>query len=454
MASPRPRSHVRRATSVALALTALSAPHARAQDAVTGSVAGSYGGAVGDELTLEALVTSPYLTTADNANPGGLTLWSGIGTAPSSGSPTSFNDPSLGFNSTRYWAKGAQYSGVTRLVMTYQTRNTTTNALGTAAFLCSGAVVNHGYSVLTAAHCLHNYTASGTQYTLQNVQVQLGQSFGGNTTAEPGAGAPSVNQSFNYTQTVLANRAAVHPQYTGAVIDAHDIALLNLKTPVPSQYRSYGLYAGSGVGQTYNIVGWGGRGNGNNGTVAVGTPASTGAGARIRQGLNTFDITYADARWNPAFLAWAGLGTGVDVYLSDFDNGTSTNNALCRLTNATFNDGTGSKPIWIGSTSTALRPCGTGLGLDEVSSAGGDSGGPSFIGGQIAAVTSFGQTWGLGDFKSGLNSSFGELNGMTRVDINATWVQASVTTPEPATLALVGGGLLGLAGLARRRRAA
>ncbi len=388
-----------------------------------------------------------YLTTADVSNPNGVVLQNPGGTPPMSGSPTSINDPALGFNSSRYWAKGAEYSGVTRLIMTYETRNIATGAIvAQPSFLCTGALINGGHSVLTAAHCVFDDPPTATTVTrLRDVQVALGQNFGGNTTQEPGAGAPNVNQAFAYTQTVARTNVAIHPDYTGAVIDERDIAVINLNTPAPAQYRSYELYAPSALGQQYNVVGWGGRGNGNDGTVNIG--GSTGSNQRIRQGVNSFNTTYSDARWNPAFLAAVGIGAE-NVYLSDFDNGTSTNNALCRLTNATFN--AAGDRVWLGEIGSADM-CGLGFGLDEVSTAGGDSGGPSFVNGRIAAVSSFGQTYGLGDVKAGLNSSFGELNGMTRVDINAQWV-ASAVVPEPTTIVLLGGGLLALGFVARRRQ--
>jgi hypothetical protein len=366
--------------------------------------------------------------------------------APSTGSPTGFNDPSLGFNSTQYWAKGPEYSGVARLIMTYQTRNIATGVPGTAAFLCSGALINGGQSVLTAGHCVVNSVDAGVQYTLQTVQVQLGQNFGGNTTAEPGAGAPSVNQAFNFVQDVGPSGVKIHPDYSGSVIDQRDVAVVNLTTKAPSIYQSYELYTGTGIGQEYNIVGWGGRGNGNLGTVNA--AGSTGSGQRIRQGLNTFDISYASDKWSAAFKTFIGGARGPqDVYISDFDNGLDDNDALCNLTFATL----GGAPVWLGT--DAERPCTTGVGIREVSSAGGDSGGPSFIGGRVAAVTSFGQSFGVGfgDIRAGLNSSFGELNGMTRVDINAGWVSGAVV-PEPATLALFGVGGIALAGFAVRRR--
>jgi hypothetical protein len=340
--------------------------------------------------------------------------------------------------------------------MTYDTKNTTTGATGSAAFICSGALINNGYSVLTAGHCLHNFTQTATngqvtQLTLKNVQVRLGQNFGGNTTAEPGAGAPNVNQAFNYVKDVTPTDQSVmiHPDYTGSVIDEHDIAILNLGTSAPHIYQSYDLFTQSAIGDTYNITGWGGRGNGNSGTFAGGT-----AGARLRQGENIFDVSYADPHWSTDFMNLLFGSRGPqDVYVSDFDNtaGASsnvlTNNALCILTGlATI----GGQPIWTG----AAPLCDTGLGLNEVSSAGGDSGGPSFIDGKIAAVTSFGETFGrsFGDIDGALDSSFGELNGMTRVDINADWVNSATTTPEPTTIVLLGGGLLAIGAAARRRR--
>jgi hypothetical protein len=446
------RSHaIRAAALAALGITALAAP-ARAQEIgtpITANTPITTGDGLESEITRQSFIAERYLTTTDNANPGGLALWPHAGPAPASGSPTLFNDPGLGFNNSRYWAKGPEYSGVTRLNMTYQTRNVSTGAIGAAGFLCTGSLISGGYSVLTAAHCVNNFTSGGVEYTLQSVTVGLGQNFGGNFVAEPGAGAPSVNQSFAYSQTVAAANAHYHPLYSGQVIDQHDIAVVNLNTPAPAAYQAYSLYAGNGVGQEYDIAGWGGRGDGTNGTVNV--AGSTGSNTRIRQGDNSWETTFADPRWTPAFLNFVfGARGPQNVYLADFDNGLAANDALCRLSFGTLS-GT---PIW---TDPANRPCGLGEGIMEVSSAGGDSGGPSFINGRIAAVTSFGQTWGtgfFGDFKAGLNSSFGEINGMTRVDINSAWVSATVATPEPGTVALVAGGLLGLAGVARRRRQA
>ena len=438
------RSTFRCVTAAALGLAAAAPLQAHAQDIQSATIEVANRGTAADLLTT-TIETRSYITTADVTVPAGVNP--NLAPPPSSGSPTGYNDPSLGFNSTQYWAKDAQYSGVTRLIITYDTRNVTTGVTGTASFLCSGALINAGKSVLTAGHCLNNSVEGGVEFTLRTVQVQLGQNFGGNTTAEPGAGAPSVNQAFNFVQDVGPDGVRIHPDYSGSVIDQRDIAVVNLNTPAPSLYRSYELYAGTGIGEEYNVAGWGGRGNGDLGTVNA--AGSTGSGQRIRQGLNRFDISYASDKWSTAFT---NLITGArgpqDVYLADFDNGLAANDALCQLSFATI----GGAPIWLGT--DAERPCDTGVGIREVGSAGGDSGGPSFIGGRVSAVTSFGQTFGtgfFGDVRPGLNSSFGELNGMTRVDINAGWVNSAVV-PEPATLLLFGVGAAGLAGVAARRR--
>jgi hypothetical protein len=85
-----------------------------------------------------------------------------------------------------------------------------------------------------------------------------------------------------------------------------------------------------------------------------------------------------------------------------------------------------------------------------------NSGGPEFIDGLVASVTSFGVTFGtgLGDAVQGLNNSFGEFNGFVPVSIHRDFIAAAMATvPEPGSFALAGLSLLLLGASRRKRRA-
>jgi hypothetical protein len=85
---------------------------------------------------------------------------------------------------------------------------------------------------------------------------------------------------------------------------------------------------------------------------------------------------------------------------------------------------------------------------------GGDSGGPLFIGGQIAGVASYGLSFGVdfGDTDDVVNSTFGEFGGWTSTAYNSAWIASATTAvPEPSSFILVGAGLFALAGITKRR---
>ena len=86
-----------------------------------------------------------------------------------------------------------------------------------------------------------------------------------------------------------------------------------------------------------------------------------------------------------------------------------------------------------------------GFGKLEVGVAPGDSGGPGFIDGKVAGVHSFGFTHfcrGVTngtDFSCGLDSSYGEMSGDTRVSSYAEWIDQVISgevavTPIPETV--------------------
>lgn len=87
-----------------------------------------------------------------------------------------------------------------------------------------------------------------------------------------------------------------------------------------------------------------------------------------------------------------------------------------------------------------------------MSSAGGDSGGPQFVNGQLASVASFGLTFGNqfqpGDLDNKLNDTFGEFNGFVPIYNNLDFLNS---VPEPASWMMMIAGF-GLVGAAVRRR--
>jgi hypothetical protein len=213
-------------------------------------------------------------------------------------------------------------------------------------------------------------------------------------------------------------RVQIHPDYTGNVFDDHDIALIDLGARAPDELDRYELYFDDAVGDIFEVVGFGARGQGDVGAVEP-------AGTRVR-GFNLFDNV------GGGLLPFLGVNSANTVYMFDFDNGNPANDAF---------------GFWLGQSNP-------GLGVFETMTAGGDSGGPSFVDGRIAAVTSFGLTIsapGLSsDVLPGLNSSFGEFAGNTSIRANQAWLNATLyRVPEPSTWALL---LIALLGFALRSR--
>ena len=296
-------------------------------------------------------------------------------------------------------------------------------------FVCSGSLSADRRSIISAAHCVTD--GHGAK------PVSVTAYFYNPVTADPGetpiytAGAPNVT-------TVAISAVHFNPLYTGEVIDDHDVSVLTLAGPAPSFATGYELYTGTDLtGRDYNVAGYGRRSNAGG---SVGVNLGTG---RLRQGDNRFDFAFGDSDFGGFFdgspTGFFGKAETTYTYISDFDDGTTAHDASCGLAGAFGIAPTG-------------KYCNTGRGATEVSTAGGDSGGPQFIDGKLASITSFGLTFGNqvqpGDIDNILNDSFGELNGFAPIFHNLDFING---VPEPASWMMMIAGF-GLVGAAVRRR--
>jgi hypothetical protein len=317
----------------------------------------------------------------------------------------------------------ANKTGVVALIMEYA---------GGAAFICSGSVLAGGMSIATAAHCVSD--GAGTANPLR-------------TTAYFFKGDPDERTPFQTGGVAIeVSRYIVHPDYTGEVIDQNDIAILRLKSAAPQQFERYDLWTSDIQGANFNVAGYGTRS-----TVGGASGNTAPAGARtgfLREGDNKYDYAWGDDRFQGFFTDVIGgenfFGTA-DIefsYVSDFDNGLRAQDQSRRIANA-----------------LGLGPIGdiffddVGRGAREVGIAGGDSGGPGFINGQLASINSYGLTFGaaFGDFGGGLNAGWGEFSGYVPIFIHTDFIASAMAVPEPSNWAMLIAGF-GLTGAAMRRR--
>ena len=276
---------------------------------------------------------------------------------------------------------GGAFDGVTRLSLN--------RSDGT--FLCSGTLLSSGKEILTAAHCLTD--DNGILNTISTSAV------------------------FNLpsgTISLPASNFTVHPSWNGDFGIGYDLALITLDNFAPAEVPRHNLYQASDeVGQVVTKAGYGRSGQGDDGDAL--TSGTKRSGQNIYDALG--DVLDAVGGINP--LPGAQLAY-------DFDDGTSTHDAF-------------------GFFDAALGTSGLddlGLGNNEVMSAPGDSGGPTFIGDLVAGITSYGLRLDLrggrpprtSDTDKQLNSSFGEFGIDTRVSFFADWINANLTDIPPPPL--------------------
>jgi hypothetical protein len=279
----------------------------------------------------------------------------------------------------------------------------------------SGVLVQGGSAryVLTAAHVVDHMVSMGASSVFFDMPALAG-------------GRTRVGIEAVYIQ----------PDWDGRFMYGNDLAIIKLAAPAPAGAEEYAIYRGSGeVGAVGTKLGYGRSGTGDQGEVLD-------SGTK-RMGENKYDALadiFADEAYGNLFgrsqnpipppLAGAQLAY-------DFDNGQAANDAF---------------GLFFG-----IHDLGLGEGY-EVMAASGDSGGPTFINGQVAGITSYGMRMAFtnppttSDIDGKLNSSYGEFAVDTRVSYYAGWIDSIVpvvVVPEPMTLTTA---LLGLAGLAARYR--
>jgi len=257
-------------------------------------------------------------------------------------------------------------------------------------FGCTGTLASDNIHVFTAAHCVADDFGN---YIL----------LSGSATFE--------GNSESIIIPIDVSNSLSHPDYDGDFIKGNDIAILKLESSPAGVPGITHATSGSAVGTQVDKTGYGLSGKFRTGTDSSNYPFGT-----QRDGQNNYDA-FADTMYVALDLTSGDDFIPEAIYQFDSDNGKSRNDAF---------------GFFFGISDT-------GLGNDEVMSASGDSGGPTFSNGELIGITSYGITLVFtngqtsdctGRFQIELDSSCGEFGGDTRVASYSSFID-SVLNSEP-----------------------
>jgi hypothetical protein len=304
-----------------------------------------------------------------------------------------------------------------------------------SSYICSGTLVN-AYQVVSAGHCVDT-AAAGSPFSL----IDISQPY-----ATSGKDIRVVfNSSGTYNAVVTATSVVADPGYLGfgncppgtdpgSFCVNHDMAVITMGTAAPATAKTYGVLATPLSGPVpLTMVGYGTAGTGD-----VGYTVSPSFGVK-RSGQNIAEFYEKDD-----FQNFQGGPNG--VYYADFDGSGANQNLFCDSTHA---------GDW-------GYLCAPSLANNlESSIGGGDSGGSAFVlvNGQyvLAANNTFSGTY-TGQTGGTFGTYFGGINTGSEIaflqSATAAYGLNVVSVPEPGTYALLLAGLVGVAGIARRRAAA